>query len=110
MVGRDDILKPYFDIQLVRMLAASGAAKFLMRADGKANPANVGMDTATALGIIAKLSPLDFDMTVKEGDRPPADVYKVRHQILENRLSVVLYIKLSVRNDGRLLIVISFHQ
>ena len=53
---------------------------------------------------------MDFDMTVEEDGRPPADVYKVRHQILENRLSVVLYIKLSVRNDGRLLVIISFHQ
>ena len=68
------------------------------------------MDTATALSIIAKLSPMDFDMTVEEGGRPPADVYKVRYQILEDRISVVLYIKLSVRDDGRLLIIISFHQ
>lgn len=110
MVGRNNLLKPYYDIQLVRSLAASGSAKFLMRTDGKADPANVGMDTKTALGIIANLSPMDFDMTVEEGGRPPADVYKIRHQILENRLSVVLYIKLSVRNDGRLLVIISFHQ
>ena len=66
MAGRNNLLKPYYDIQLVRSLAASGSAKFLMRADGKADPANVGMDTKMALGIIASLSPMDFDMTVEE--------------------------------------------
>ena len=108
----DRVQKPYYDIARVRALALSGMVRFLERPDGKADPANVGMDENEALAIVAKLSLADFDMTVSDSRHPanpPADVYKVKSLLL-GRLFVQLYIKLSIRNDGRLLLIISFHK
>ena len=108
----DRLQKPFYDIKQVRALAMSGMVRFIDRSDGRAAPANLGMNENEALAILARLSLADFDMTVNDSKsqaNPPADVYKVKY-LLFSRILIQIYIELAIRNDGQLLVIISFHK
>lgn len=108
---RNGVQQPFYDLAEVRRLAIERKARFLPRDDGKSDPEKLGVDEDYALDIIASLSVTDFDITL-EGDerRPPADVYKTRRKLQEGDVPVTIYIKLAIRRNGQLLLVISFHK
>ena len=108
---RNGLQQPYYNLDEVRRLANERKVRFLPRDDGKSDPANLGIDEDDAIDIIAGLSITEFDITIDGDDRhPPADVYKTRRKLPEHNIPIIIYIKLAIRGNGQLLLIISFHK
>ena len=66
------------------------------------------MSRKAALLTIARLAPGNFDMTLVAPGKSPVDVYKTRCLVGMNWIDI--YVMLAIKEDGDLLLIISFHK